>query len=72
MLVFPKLDIYSFVAEVKENEINLSATVMHNKQYETIETKPLLECKAGGIVIDQNFAQKQGIRMTKLEKPITA
>ena len=55
MLVSPKLDIYLLVAEVEDNKINLSATIMHNKKDETIKTKPLLDCGAGGIFMDQNW-----------------
>ena len=72
MLVSPKPNIYLFTADVQRNKINLSATIMHNKKNEIIETKPLLDCRAGGIFMDQNFAQKHGIRTTKLDKPITA
>ena len=68
----PKLDIYSFTAEVQENKINLSATIMHNKKDETIKMKPLLDCGAGGIFMDQNFAWKHSIRTMKLDKLITA
>ena len=46
-LVSTKLNIYSFTAEVQENKINLSATITHNEKDEMIETKPLLDCKAG-------------------------
>ena len=72
MLVSPQLDIYLFTAKVRENRIDLSATIMHNKKDETIETKPLLDCGAGEIFMDQNFAQKHGIRTTKLDKLIMA
>ena len=41
---------------------------MHNEKDEMIETKYLLDCGAGGIFMDQNFTQKQGIRTRKLEK----
>ena len=68
----PSLNIYSFTAQVEENKINLSATLVHNEKDETIETKPLLDCGAGGIFMDQNFARKHGIRTTKMDKPITA
>ena len=71
-LVSPKLDIYLFTADVQGNKINLSATIMHNKKDKTIKMKPLLDCRAGGIFMDQNFTWKHGIRTTKLDKPITA
>ena len=70
--VSPKLNIYLFTAEVQENEINLYATIMHNKKDETIKTKPHLDCRAGRIFMDQNFTWKHGIKITKLDKPITA
>ena len=37
-----------------------------------IEMKPLLDCGAGGIFMDQNFTWKHGIKTTKLDKLITA
>ena len=52
--------------------MNLPATILHNEKDETIETKPLLDCGAGGIFIDQNFARKHGLRLTKLDNPIKA
>jgi hypothetical protein len=39
---------------------------------ESIETQPLVDSGAGGIFIDQNYAQKHGFNLTKLEYPITA
>ena len=61
-----------FTAEVQGNKINLSATFMHNKKDEMIETRPLLDSRAGGVFMDQNFAWIHGIRTTKLDKLITA
>ena len=52
--------------------MNLPATILHNEKDETIETKPLLDCGAGGIFIDQNFTRKHGLRLTKLNNPIKA
>ena len=37
-----------------------------------IETKTLLDCGAGGIFLDQNFAWKHNLRTTKLKQPIRA
>ena len=45
---------------------------MHNEKDELIEMKPLTNCGAGGIFIDQNFTWKHGIRLTELEQPIKA
>ena len=71
-LVSPQLDIYLFTAEVGENQMNSSATLIHNKKDETIKTEPLLDCGAGGIFMDQTFTCKHDIDIMKLGKPITA
>jgi predicted aspartyl protease len=39
---------------------------------ELIKTRPLVGSGAGGTFMDQNYAQKQGFNLTKLEYPITA
>ena len=52
--------------------MNLPAIILHNEKDETIETKPLLDCGAGGIFIDQNFARKHGLRLMKLNNLIKA
>jgi hypothetical protein len=39
---------------------------------EPIETRPLVDPGAGGTFIDQNYAQKHGFNLTKLEYLITA
>src|SRR5271168_4705664 len=54
--VSPPVHIFSFAAEINHNSMNLPATISHNEKDETIKTKPLLDCGAGGIFIDQNFA----------------
>jgi hypothetical protein len=70
--VSPPVYIFSFSAEINHNSMNLPATISHNEKDETIETKPLLDCGAGGIFIDQNFAWKHGLWLTKLDNPIKA
>jgi predicted aspartyl protease len=45
---------------------------MTPEKNELIETRPLVDLDAGGIFMDQNYAQKQGFNLTKLEYPITA
>ena len=52
--------------------MNLPTTISHNEKDKTIETKPLLDCRAGGIFINQNFARKHGLRLTKLDNLIKA
>ena len=52
--------------------MNLPATILHNEKNEMIKIKPLLDCRAGGIFIDQNFARKHGLQLMKRDKPIKA
>ena len=66
------LDIYSINAVNDPNLLYLSITILHNEKDETIEVKTLWDCRARGIFIDQNFAQKNNLRKTKLEQPIRA
>ena len=54
MSVFPYLDVYSVtIANVSRNSISVLINIGLNKQ--AIET--LLDCGAGGMFIDQNFAK---------------
>ena len=72
MLTSPCLDIYSINAVNDPNSLYLSINILHNKKDETIETKTLLDCKARGIFLDQNFAWKHNLKTTKLKQPIRA
>ena len=72
MLTSPCLDIYSISAVNDKNSFLLSTDILPNKKDETIEMKTLLDCGAGGIFLDQNFARKHNIRTTKLEQLIRA
>ena len=72
MLMSPCLDIYSINAVNDLNSLYLSITILHNKKDETIKAKTLLDCGAGGIFLDQNFAQKHNLRTIKLKQPIRA
>ena len=72
MLTSPCIDIYSINAVNDPNSLYLSIDILHNEKDETIKTKTLLDCRAGGIFLDQNFARKHNLRTTKLEQPIRA
>ena len=72
MLTSPCLDIYSISAVNDKNSFLLSTDILPNEKDETIETKTLLDCGAGGIFLDQNFARKHNLRTMKLEQPIRA
>ena len=66
------MDIYSINAVNDPNSLSLFITILHNKKDETVQAKTLLDCRAGGIFIDQNFTQKYNLRTMKLEQPIRA
>ena len=72
MLKSPCIDIYSINAVNNPNSLYLSIDILHNEKDETIETKTLLDCGAGGIFLDQNFAWKHNLKTTKLEQLIRA
>ena len=69
MPVSPVLDIHSVtVGTIARNTLCVPlSTVMNAK---TIETQALIDCRAGGMFIDQNFAQK--FEILSLNEPITA
>ena len=71
-LTSPCIDNYLIKAVNDQNSLYLSIDILPNKKDETIETKTLLDCGAGGIFLDQNFARKYNLRTTKLEQPIRA
>ena len=71
-LTSPIIDIYSIKATNDLNSLYLTIDILPDEEDETIETKTLLDCGAGGIFMDQNFARKHNIRTTKLEQPIRA
>ena len=72
MLTSPCINIYLINAVNELNSLYLSINILHNKKDKTIKTKTLLDCRAGGIFLDQNFTQKHNLRTTKLEQPIRA
>ena len=72
MLTSPCVDIYSINAVNDLNSLYLSINILHNEKDKMIEMKTLLDCRAGGIFLDQNFARKHNLRTTKLKQPIRA
>ena len=71
-LTSPCPDIYSINAVNDLNSLYLSITILHNKKDEIIKAKTLLDCRARGIFLDQNFARKHNLRTMKLKQPIRA
>ena len=69
MPVSPILDIHSVaVGTITQNTLYVPLSTVTNAK--TIETQALIDCGAGGMFIDQNFAQNFKIHL--LTKPITA
>ena len=71
-LMSPSLDIYSINAVKDPNSLYLSITILHDKKDEPIKTKALLDSRARGIFINQNFVWKHKLRQMKLEQLIKA
>ena len=72
MLTSPCVDIYSIKAVNDMNSLYLTIDILPDEKDETIETKTLLDCGAGGIFLDQNFTWKHNLKTTKLKQPIRA
>ena len=69
MPVSPVLDIHSVtVGTIARNTLCVPFSTVTNAK--TIETQVLIECGAGGMFIDQNFAQN--FEILSLNEPITA
>jgi hypothetical protein len=67
----PPIYIFS-VHGSNNNSFNVNANIVTPERNELIKTQPLVDSGAGGIFMDQNYAQKHGFNLTKLEYPITA
>jgi hypothetical protein len=68
----PPLYIFSVHRSNDNNSFHIDAIITTPEKNESIETQPLVDSGAGGTFIDQNYTQKQGFNLTKLEYPITA
>jgi hypothetical protein len=67
----PSLDIYSVVANVDSQSMNIPMSILHDNG-KTIETDSLLDCGAGGVFIDQNYARRIHLDIKMLEIPVMA
>jgi hypothetical protein len=56
----------------KSNKSVLLLSDPCTEKNEPIKTQPLVNSGTGGIFMDQNYAQKHGFNLTKLEYPIMA
>ena len=72
MLASPSIHIYLIKAVNDVNSLYLNIDILPDEEDESIEMKTLLDCRAGGIFMDQNFARKHNLKARKLEQPIRA
>jgi hypothetical protein len=68
----PSIYIFSVHGSDNNNSFHIDAIIMTPEKNELIEIQPLVDSGAGGTFIDQNYARKQGLSLTKLEYPIMA
>ena len=59
------------VAKIEKNPMTLSIKISgESLDQKTVETKALLDTRAGGKFIDRNFVRNQKIKTKNLEHPI--
>jgi hypothetical protein len=68
----PPIYIFSVHRSDNNNSFHIDAIITTPEKNEPIEIQPLVNSGAGGTFIDQNYAQKQGFSLTKLEYLIMA
>ena len=71
MSVSPSLDIYSVVANVDSQSMDVPMSILHNER-ETVESETLLDSGAGGVFIDQNYARRLCLNTQMLKTPVKA
>ena len=69
--VSPSLDIYSVVANVDSQSMEIPMSILHNEG-KTVETETLLDSGAGGVFIDQNYARRLRLETQTLKTPVKA
>ena len=71
MSTSPVLDMYSITAQTMQiNSLSIPVQICDTDK--TIETLALIDSRAGGKFIDQNYVQRLGIKTQELEQPLTA
>ena len=72
MPVSPSLDIYTVTtAHIFCNSISIPLKILRDSK-EDVETLGLIDSRAGGKFIDQNYARKTGLNIQKLDEPLKA
>ena len=71
MQVSPSLDIYTVTTTIMTlNSISIPISI-RNQCEKDVETLALIDSGAGGMFIDQRYAEREGFLIEELEKPIT-
>ena len=70
-LVSPSLTIHSVTTRITANTISLPI-IIKKSEYENVETFALIDSRAGGKFINQNYAEQLGLPIQTLRKPIMA
>ena len=71
-MISPVLDLYRITAENMQSNSFSIPMQLRNDTNQNIETLALIDSGAGGKFINQNYAQKLGIKIQKLEQPLIA
>src|SRR5277367_144023 len=69
--ISPSLDVYSVIATIDSQSMNIPMTISLDERGVT-ETDSLLDSGAGGIFIDQNYAQRLHLDIKMLDIPVKA
>jgi len=71
--VSPSLDIFSvYTAKIVSNSMTIPIKISGKTEKENVDTPGLLDSKAGGKFIDQNYTRKSGFKIQQLEQPLKA
>ena len=69
----PVVDVFSVkIATIKLNSLSISISIKNTKENKNVETLGLIDSRAGGKFIDQNYVRNTGFKIQTLERPIIA
>ena len=72
MSISPILDMYHITVENMQSNSFSIPMQLRNDTNQNVETLALIDSGAGGKFIDQNYPQKLGVKIQKLEQPLIA
>jgi len=71
MPVSPCLDIFNVsTGRIESNSLSIPIQISGKTEKEIVETLALIDSRAGGEFIDQNYARNSGLDIQQLEKPL--